>query len=152
MHLQSKCGRFVTHGLLCAQLCLLLFMTQGCASMARGDKAKEGLAAAAVQFNNALRWNDGQEAAVWIPQALRGDYWTQMDAMQKKIRLMEYEIRDVVNDEATGSGTVIVHCKYYKMDNPTVKDVMLRQTWLYEEKTKSWKVVKTDIETLLTNN
>ncbi len=126
-------------------------MTQGCASMTKGDRANEGLAAAAGQFNNALRWNDAQGAAAWIPQALRGDYWTQMDAMQKKIRLMEYEIRDIVNDEATGSGTVIVHCKYYKMDNPTVKDVMLRQTWLFDEKAKSWKVVKTDVETLLTD-
>ncbi|MGD9505388.1 MAG: hypothetical protein AB7W37_10770 [Syntrophobacteraceae bacterium] len=119
--------------------------------MTNGDKANEELAAAAGQFNNALRWNDAQGAVAWIPQALRGDYWTQMDAMQKKIRLMEYEIRDIANDEATGSGTVIVHCKYYKMDNPTVKDVMLRQTWLFDEKAKSWKVVRTDIETLLTD-
>jgi hypothetical protein len=124
---------------------LILFLALTVASCASTggshDKKLEELLKASVEtFNSAFKWEEYSDAAVFVPSAKKEAFWAEVDKFKGKIRLTEYELREVEVKQMSGTATAILRFQYWRLEEPTLVNVTLTQKWHYIEKDKLWKV------------
>jgi len=126
-------------------LCLILtisLMLASCASTGGPDKKQaQSLAASVDLFNSSFRWEDYKAAASFVPVDRREAFWSEVDKFKDKIRLTEYEIREV---EFLGKGpqaSAIVRFQFWRLESPLLENASFTQKWLYNEKDKHWRVI-----------
>jgi hypothetical protein len=119
----------------------------GCASMG-GGRSEEDLMAAAVKFNDAVRWQNYKNAAVFLDASHQEAFWKVADRLSDKVRVTEYEIRSVSREEPS-SAVLLIKYSYFRLNDPRIKPATLHQKWRYEEKAGMWKVTQPDIEAML---
>jgi len=98
-------------------------------------------------FNKALRWGDFKAASCWIPPTGKGSFWQFAEAMQNKLRITEFEVRDVFLDSTGSSGTSIVLYKFYYTNSPCLQTRTLSLRWAHAANSKAWQL---DVAPLLT--
>ncbi len=130
-------------------MCLVLCFTFSCASFTKGKNTREGFNASVVAFNDALRWGDFKKAALFVPVRQQDLFWECADVLVDGVRVTDYEIRHVDHNEVSGTGLVKVSCRYYGLYDPRVRTATLNQRWQFEPEKGVWRVVKSDLETLL---
>ena len=123
---------------------LILFfalIVASCASSGSHEKKmQEAMKLSVEAFNGAFKWEDYADAAAFVPMAKKEAFWAEVDKFKGKIRLTEYEVREVHVNEISGLATAILRFQYWRPDEPTLVSVTLTQKWYYVEKDKLWKI------------
>ena len=149
---------------------LILLSTVSCAYMMAGEAASQGallVATAAASasaehpdklkdsvnaYNEAFRSEDYAQASVFVGPDKREKFWSEVDRFQGKIRLAEYELRDMQLDEKKSHATAILYFQYWRPESPIVKTVSFTQKWQYSEKDKTWRVSDSGFEAFPPNS
>jgi hypothetical protein len=152
---------------------LFLLSTASCASLligqAAADSAQVVVGVAAVSsasakehdeklktsvkaFNEAFRSEDYTQASVFVSPDKKEEFWSEADRFQGKIRLAEYELRDMQLDEKKNHATVILYFQYWRIESQIVKTVSFTQKWQYFEKDKTWRVSDSGFEAFPSNS
>ena len=152
---------------------LILLSTVSCASLFLGEAASEsasvvvGVAAVSSAstgehdknlkgsvkaFNEAFRSEDYAQASVFVSPDKKEKFWSEVDRFQGKIRLAEYELRDVQLDEKKSHAAAILSFQYWRPESPSVKTVSFTQKWQYSEKDKAWRVSDSGFEAFPSNS
>jgi hypothetical protein len=150
---------------------LILLSTVSCAYIMAGQAAVQGTvlvatAAAAASaedhdknlkdsvkaFNEAFRFEDYAQASVFVCPDKKEKFWSEADRFQGKIRLAEYELRDVQLDEKKNHATAIMCFQYWRPESPILKTVSFTQKWQYFEKEKTWRVSDSGFEAFPPNS
>jgi hypothetical protein len=110
---------------------------------------QEGLLLAAERFNKDMRWEDYKSAATSIAPSAKEGFWNQVDRLQGRIRIIDYQVVDVFIEDGGGSGTVVLRYRYFPKNNPQPQTRTLHQQWLFSKKTATWEVERDDLQKLL---
>ncbi len=121
---------------------LLALVPASCASTGTHDEKKlmEALKASVEAYNSAIRWEDYSEAAAFVPADKKELFWTEADRFKGKIRIIDYQIREVTPEEKGHKGTAIIYFQYWRVASPTVLTLTISQKWFFMPKEKVWKV------------
>ncbi len=146
---------------------LFLLSTASCASLFLGQAASESaqvvvgvaavssastkehdenLKASVRAFNEAFRSEDYTQASVFVSPDKKEEFWSEADRFNGKIRMAEYELRDMQLDEKKDHATVILNFQYWRIESPAVKTVSFTQKWQYSKKDKTWRVSDSGFE------
>ncbi|MGO9019741.1 MAG: hypothetical protein ACLQVJ_15475 [Syntrophobacteraceae bacterium] len=150
---------------------LILLSTVSCAYIMAGQAATQGaliVATAAASasaeghddnlkssvkaFNEAFRFEDYSQASVFVSPDKKEKFWTEVDRFQGKIRIIDYELRDMQLDEKKNHATVILCIQYWRPESPILKTVSFTQKWQYSEKDKTWRVSDSGFEAFPSNS
>ena len=113
---------------------LALLMLAAC----HAPKAGDTLAESVRDYNEGVRWERYQMAAVHVPPAERGEFLDSSDERAKDLRITDYEI---VQMEQTSDQTAKVQIKvsWYLDSEQKLRETSAVQTW--ERHGKTWWVV-----------
>ena len=152
---------------------LILLSAVSCASVLVGEAASEGakliVGVAAVSsastedhdknlkgslkaFNEAFRFEDYAQASVFVSPDKKEKFWSEADRFKGKIRMAEYELRDMQLDEKKNHATAILNFQYWRTESPILKTVSFTQRWQYSEKDKTWRVSDSGFEAFPSNS
>ncbi len=150
---------------------LILLSTVSCAYMIAGEAAVQGavvvataaasasaedhdknLKASVKAFNDAFRSEGYTQASAFVGPDKKEKFWSEVDRFQGKIRIAEYELRDMQLDEKQNHATAILYFQYWRPESPILKTVSLTQTWQYSEKVKTWRVTDSGFEAFPSNS
>jgi hypothetical protein len=152
----TNTGDLALKGLFCntwmrrtAALAVLLpFLAAGCASVTQRKLNPEGLREAVVKFNDAVRWRDYQQAALWVSAVQQEAYWRQTEDLRDDVRIVDYQIQRVDYDANTASGLVTLRYRFYKVQNPQLQFKNVQQRWQYDEQEANWRIVQSGLAIL----
>ncbi len=132
--------------------CLVLFATAAllsCGTLSSEQKSERDLLSAIDAYNTAFRWENYKAAFAWIPPAAQTRFWEQADAFHKSVRILEFEVRDIVLQNQGSQGVVMLNCRFYLTNSPSLQSKTIRQTWQYAEKEKKWQVLQDGYSALM---
>ena len=125
-------------------LLLLALVLASCASTGSEEKKLENsLKSSDEAFNAAFKWGDYPEAAAFVPASGKQQFWAEVDRFRNKIRLVDYEFREVELKNKGASGEAIVYFQFWRLESPTLESVTFTQKWFYTAKDKQWRVSDT---------
>lgn len=113
---------------------LALSVLAACASAKSGDTLAESIRA----YNEGVRWQRFENAAVHIPPKERSEFLDEADQRTKDLKITEY---DIVRVEKKSEKTAEVQIKvsWYLDNEGTLRETSAVQTW--EKHGKTWWVV-----------
>ena len=130
-------------------LCLVLPIFVSCSTFSEKKNDESHLAQNIEAFNSALRWEEYKLAAAMLPPHLQDEFWRQADAVQGHMRIMDFEIRNILLEQGGFYGTAMLRFRYYYRNDPQVRTKTLRQQWRFLEKEKTWQVVQFNLDELM---
>ncbi len=123
----------------------VLFLTLivvSCASTGRQDKNLDASLKLSVDaFNGAFRSEDYTEAAAFVPADKRERFWAEVDRFKGKIRITDFNLREVEHKDKGTSANPIMYFQFYRLDSATLQTVTFTQKWYFDQKDKRWKVI-----------
>ncbi len=135
------------------RLCVLFFfalVTASCATAGhRAQKIRESLKAPLDAFNSDIRWQDFEHAEIFVPKTRVEHYWAEMDRLKRNIRLTDYEVRDIEFSENNRFATVTLHCEYWLLNSPILRNVNVTQTWRFNDLKEMWQVRDTGFKKII---
>lgn len=150
---------------------LILLSTTSCAYVVAGQAAYQGalvvatMAASASSedhnknlkdsveaFNGAFRSEDYKQASAFVSPDKKEKFWSEADRFQGKIRITEYELRDMQVDEKKNCATATFCSQYWRSESPILTTVSFTQRWQYFEKDKTWRVSDSGFEAFPSNS
>jgi hypothetical protein len=130
-------------------LCLLAGHLCSCGLWGGQKSGEEGLLAAADHFNTDVRWEDYKAASACIAPSGKEEFWNQVERLQGRVRIMDYQVVDVGLKDDGESGTVTLRYRFFHKNNPQIQTKTLRQQWLFSKKDRTWQVVEYDLQKLM---
>jgi len=116
--------------------CVLLFLIFGCAGIQTGKKMTL-FDDTARAYLRAIRWGDYETAyAFKNPQDIDNKMPDFEDMRQ--IRVTAYNVKQTILSEDKSTILRIVDFQYYRISNVTVKNLIDRQKWEYNEEANRW--------------
>lgn len=109
----------------------------------------ETLGLSVEKFLTAVRWEEYKVASEFVAPPSRKQFWEDMDLFQKRVRLMDFQVRDVSLRQSSLSADVVLQCRFYHTDAPQLHTRTIQQEWRYMENEKVWLVVRHDLESLI---
>jgi hypothetical protein len=150
---------------------LILLSTASCAYVVAGQAAYQGALVVATMaasastgnhdtnlkdsveaFNGAFRSEDYKRASVFVSPDRKEKFWSEADRFQGKIRIAEYELRDIQLDEKKNCATANFCSQYWRTESPILSTVSFTQKWQYSEKDKTWRVSDSGFEAFPSNS
>ena len=122
------------------------------ADSASGENKDNGLKGSVKAFNEAFRIEDYAQATVFVSPDKKEKFWSEADRFQGKIRIAEYELRDMQLDEKKNHATAILNVQFWRPESPILKTISFTQKWQYSEKDKTWKVSDSGFEAFPSNS
>jgi len=122
------------------------------AASASTEDHDKNLKASVKAFNEAFRFEDYTQASVFVTPDKKEKFWSEVDRFQGKIRLAEYDLRDMQLDEKKNHATAILYFQYWRPESPILKTVSFTQKWQYSEKDKKWRVSDSGFEAFPSNS
>lgn len=120
---------------------LIAVLATSCGSVSsKEEKQHENLKGSVEAFNSAFRWEDYKTAAIFINPDQKELFWNEVDKFKGKIRLVDFQVRDIAWKDKSNVATAIVFFQFYKTSAPTLETVNFQQKWYYSEKDKHWRV------------
>ncbi|MFZ2447991.1 MAG: hypothetical protein WAW37_16665 [Syntrophobacteraceae bacterium] len=135
-----KRNRTVSKIVMTAFCLLVAAVAASCGPLGKDEKGKDALTAAVEAFNRSFRWEDYNSASAWVPPGKKELFWKEVDNFKGKIRIIDFQVREIDHIEKSTTATAILHYQYYRPDSPTLETVTFSQKWFYVEKEKSWQV------------
>jgi hypothetical protein len=130
-------------------LCLLPGFLTSCGLFGGQKDSQEGLTQAADRFNKDVRWEDYKSAATCIAPSGKEDFWNQIDRLQGRIRIIDYQVVDVGLEDGGASGTVSLRYRFFPKNNPQPQTRTLHQKWLFSREAGAWQIVRHDLQKLM---
>jgi hypothetical protein len=127
----------------------LLFPFVACSTLPGSRTNKDAFASAVESFNTALRWGDYKLAAAFVAAAEQERFWRFSDLMEGRIKITNYEIRQLTWNEVEAQIPVFVKFQYFFMNDPYLQTRTIRQQWLFSEQAKGWQVAESDLMDLV---
>jgi hypothetical protein len=122
------------------------------ASSASTEDHDKNLKGSVEAFNEAFRFEDYVKASVFVNPDKKEKFWSEADRFRGKIRIAEYELRDMQLDEKKNHATAILYLQYWQPESPSLKTVSFTQKWQYSEKDKTWRVSDSGFEAFPSNS
>ncbi len=123
---------------------LILFLAlimASCASTGSQEKKLDDSVKLSIEaFNSAIKWEEYTEAATFVPTDKKEQFWAVMDKLKGKIRITEYNLREVERKEKRLSADAILQFQFWRLESPTLQTVTFTQKWYFTEKDKQWRV------------
>ncbi len=120
---------------------MLLIALIGASCASTGEKGESLLRQSVETFNDSFRLEDYEGASTFIAHNKKGEFWAEVDRFKGKIRLSDYELREVHFSKGKGeSALAILHFQYWRPESPVLKSVIVTQRWYYSEKEKIWRL------------
>ena len=127
-------------------------LTAAVASSASPKDPDKNLKESVQAFNEAFRFEDYTQAVVSVSPDKKEKFWSEADRFKGRIRIADYELRDVQLDEKKNHATAILYFQYWRPESPTLKAVSCTQKWQYFEKDKTWRVSDWGFEAIPSNS
>jgi hypothetical protein len=137
-----------------SRVCLVLFFiipSFACSTLTGREANKDNFTSAVEAFNTALRWGDYKLAAAFVAADEQELFWRYSDLMEGRIRITNYDIRQLVWDGTDGPIPVFVKYQYFFMHDPHLQNRTIRQQWLYSEQAKGWQVTQSGLLDLVSD-
>jgi hypothetical protein len=128
---------------------LILWGAAGCGSVGESTNDSKGFGLAIDQFHSAVRWEAYDRALRFVSPPLVDDFYLLTDILQDKVRIMEYEVRNLSFDEKGEAATATVFFKLYRQNSPQLQTRTIREKWAYADKEKTWQIVQHDMTELM---
>jgi hypothetical protein len=140
--IMAQTGKITPRKLWIVFILFLALLPASCASTGVHDEKKlmEALKASVEAYNNAIRWEDYTTAAEFVPAGKKEQFWTEADRFKGKIRIVDFQVREVTPEEKGHRGTAIIYLQYWRLASPTVVSLTISQKWFFIDKEKCWKV------------
>jgi hypothetical protein len=130
-------------------LCLLPFLFNSCSLFGGQKDNQKGLLDAADRFNKSVRWEDYKSAANWIGPSAKEEFWDQVDRLQGRIRVIDYQVVDAIMEDRGGSGTVVLRYRFFPKNNPQPQIRTLHQQWIFSKEAGGWQILRDDLQKLM---
>jgi hypothetical protein len=113
---------------------LLTILLAACTPPKSGDTLSESIR----RYNEGVRWQRFEVAAIHVPAAERSQFVDEADQRSKDLKITDYEVVkvDQKNDKVA---EVQVKLEWYKDSEGTVRETQAKQTW--ERHGKTWLIV-----------
>lgn len=121
----------------------------GCGSLGESTRESKGFGLAIDQFHSAVRWEAYDRALPFVSPPLVDDFYDLTDILQSKVRIMEYEVRNLSIDQKGETATATVFFKFYHQNSPQLQTKTIREKWAYADKEKIWQIVHHDMKELM---
>ena len=121
----AQSGKIAPRKLWIVFILFLTLLPASCASTggARDEKKlMEALKASVEAYNSAIRWEDYTEAAAFVPADKKEQFWAETDRFKGKVRIVDFQVREVTPGEKGHKGTAIIYFQYWRLASPTVLD------------------------------
>jgi hypothetical protein len=119
----------------------LVLIATSCASTASKEKKHEELLKESVEaYISSFRWEDYKQASLFVPPTAKESFWAEVDRFKGKIRITDYELREVEVSPKGDLATVFMRVQFWRTASPVLKSVSFNQKWYYNEKAKIWLV------------
>jgi hypothetical protein len=115
---------------------VLFFLICGCASIETGKKMTL-FDDTARTYLNAMRWGDYETAYAFKKLQGSDDKMPNFEDLNQ-IRVTAYTVKQTILSEDKSTILRIVDFQYYRISNVTVKNLIDRQKWEYNEKDNRW--------------
>lgn len=113
---------------------LLVLLLVAC----RPPKAGETLGESVRSYNEGIRWQRYENAAIHVPAAERAQFVDDADARSKDLKITDYEIVKV-EQKSDRIASVQVKVSWYLDSEGKLRETQARQTW--ERHGKTWLVI-----------
>ena len=113
---------------------LLVLLLVAC----RPPKAGETLGESVRNYNEGIRWQRYENAAIHVPAAERAQFVDDADERSKDVKITDYEIVKV-EQKTDRVALVQVKVSWYRDSEGTLRETQARQTW--ERHGKTWLVI-----------
>jgi hypothetical protein len=142
--IMAQTGKIAPRKLWIVFILFLALLPASCASTGGRDEKKsmDALKASVEAFNSAFRWEDYPEAAAFVPADKKEQFWAEVDRFKGKVRIVDFQVREVTPEEKGHRGTAIIHFQYWRLASPTVLTLTISQKWFFIDKEKGWKVAE----------
>ena len=130
-------------------LCLLSCLLGSCGLFGGRKDNQQGLLEAADRFNKSVRWEDYRSAAGWIAPSGKEEFWDQVDRLQGRIRIIDYQVVDATVEDGGASGTVLLRYRFFPKNNPQPQIRTLHQHWLFSREAGGWQIGRHDLQRLM---
>lgn len=121
----------------------------GCAGLGGGKHSKKDLSTAVEAFNTALRWGDFKSAAGFVAAEELENFWRRMDSIERRVRLTDYEVRNIAWNDRGQPISVYIRYRYFFMNNPELRAKTIHQHWVYDQRVQAWQIAAAGLEPLL---
>jgi hypothetical protein len=142
--IMAQTGKIAPRKLWIVFVLFLALLPASCASTGVHDEKKllEALKASVEAFNTAVRWEDYTEAAAFVTADKKEQFWAETDKFKGKVRIVDFQVREVNPEEKGHRGTAIIRFQYWRLASPTVLTLTISQKWFFIDKEKAWKVAE----------
>ncbi len=113
-----------------------------------GGKSEETLKQSVDAFNRAFRWEDYHAASVWVDRAKRERFWAEVDNFKGKIRIIDFQTREIDHQEKATTATAVITFQYWRPDSPTLQKATLTQKWYFSDTEKAWQVSQSGFQAI----
>lgn len=147
--MRSFCHKYLIPyraGLLIAYL---LLCSLSCVSYGSQKNSPEGLGVALKAFNTTIRWGDYKTAAAFFPPAQQARFWQTAEEFSRKVRIVDFEIRQGFIEPESQTGIGILSFRYYYTNDPNLRTRTIQQKWVYRDQPKGWRVSDDGLADLL---
>ncbi len=114
---------------------LAICLLAGCRSAKSGDTLSDSVR----QYNEGVRWQRYDNAAIHVPPAERSEFVDALDLRSKDLRITDYEVVRV-DQKSDKLAQVQVKMSWYLDSEGTLRETSAVQTW--ERHGKTWWVVE----------
>ena len=116
--------------------CILVFLLFGCAGIETGKKMTL-FDDTARAYLRTLRWGDYESAYAFKKLPGTDDKMPDFKDLSE-VRISGYNVKQTILSEDKSTILRIVDFQYYRLSNVTVKNLIDRQKWEYDEEANRW--------------
>lgn len=121
-----------------------------CSTFGKGKKNNnETLAETVEAFDNGIRWEEYKAASALLIPSERDEFWDLTDRIQKNIRIMDIQVRDVTLSEDKLGGKAVLRYRYYSPSDPYLRTKTIHLKLRFFEKEKAWHITQHDLNVLV---
>jgi hypothetical protein len=114
----------------------ILLLAMGCASMETGEKMSQ-FDQTSRAYLRAIRWGEF-EAAYAFKKLMDSDQEMPDFENYKTVKVTNYKVKQTIISETKSKIIQIVDFQYYRMKDVTVRTIIDRQKWEYDEAQEKW--------------
>lgn len=119
-----------------AKAVVLILLVMGCAGIQTGEKMAQ-FDETSRAYMRAIRWGEYEAALSFKKPADMEDTMPDVEGY-RNVRVTNYRVKQTIISEDKSKIIQIVEFQYYRMSDVTVKNLVDRQKWEYDEEFENW--------------
>jgi len=90
------------------------------------------------EYGAAIRWSDFDAANAFVKRNGKDNAWAKAADQYRDIRIADYVVKDSTHQKDSKTVLQTVEILYYRVNNPTIRNLIDRQRWEYDAGEKEW--------------